>query len=29
MNGINIKDNFIINGIAKKNYYEYGIFDEK
>jgi hypothetical protein len=29
MNGININDNFIINDIAKKNYYEYGKFDEK
>jgi hypothetical protein len=29
MNSININDNFIINDIAKKNYYEYGKFDEK
>jgi hypothetical protein len=29
MNSININDNFIINNIAKKNYYEYGKFDEK
>jgi hypothetical protein len=29
MNRININDNFIINEIAKKNYYEYGKFDEK
>jgi hypothetical protein len=29
MNSININDSFIINDIAKKNYYEYGKFDEK
>jgi hypothetical protein len=29
MNNININDNFIINGSSKKNYYEYGKFDEK
>jgi hypothetical protein len=29
MNRININDNFIINDIAKKNYYEYDKFDEK
>jgi hypothetical protein len=29
MNSININDTFIINYIAKKNYYEYGKFDEK
>jgi hypothetical protein len=29
MNCININDNFIINDIVKKNYYEYGKFDEK
>jgi hypothetical protein len=29
MNSINSNDNFIINDIAKKNYYEYGKFDEK
>jgi hypothetical protein len=29
MNSININDNFIINSIAKKNYYEYGKFNEK
>jgi hypothetical protein len=29
MNSININYNYIINGIAKKNYYEYGKFDEK
>jgi hypothetical protein len=29
MNNININDNFIINDIAKKNYNEYGKFDEK
>jgi hypothetical protein len=29
MNSININDNFIINDIAKKNYYEYGKFDGK
>jgi hypothetical protein len=29
MNSININDNFIINDIAKKNYSEYGKFDEK
>jgi hypothetical protein len=29
MNSININDNFLINDIAKKNYYEYGKFDEK
>jgi hypothetical protein len=29
MNNINIYDNFIINDIAKKNYYSYGKFDEK
>jgi hypothetical protein len=28
MNSININDNFIINDIAKKNYYEYGKIDE-
>jgi hypothetical protein len=29
MNSININDNFIINDLSKKNYYEYGKFDEK
>jgi hypothetical protein len=29
MNSINVNDNFIINDIAKKNYNEYGKFDEK
>jgi hypothetical protein len=29
MNSININDDFIINNIAKKNYYSYGKFDEK
>jgi hypothetical protein len=29
MNSINYNDNLIINYIAKKNYYEYGKFDEK
>jgi hypothetical protein len=29
MNSIDVNDNFIINDIAKKNYYEYGKFDEK
>jgi hypothetical protein len=29
MNGININEDFIINNIAKKNYYSYGKFDEK
>jgi hypothetical protein len=29
MNNININDSFIINDIAKKNYYEYGKFEEK
>jgi hypothetical protein len=29
MNNININDNFIINDIAKENYYGYGKFDEK
>jgi hypothetical protein len=29
MNSINVNDNFIINDIAKENYYEYGKFDKK
>jgi hypothetical protein len=29
MNSINVNDDFIINNIAKKNYYSYGKFDEK
>jgi hypothetical protein len=29
MNSININDNFIINDIAKKKYYSYGMFDKK
>jgi hypothetical protein len=29
MNSLNITDNFLINDIAIKNYYEYGKFDEK
>jgi hypothetical protein len=29
MNSINVNDNFVINDITKKNYYEYVKFDEK